>query len=96
VAINFLHVNNKNYFITICFSKIAATISISRKLVRMGRKSRLFMYYVKLISTELWIVEEGAALNGGLESRMVEGRISKGIRKKCKHDFSSFMINFRR
>jgi hypothetical protein len=27
----------------------------------------LFVYYVELIGTKLWMVEEGAALNGGLE-----------------------------
>jgi len=33
----------------------------------MGRKFCLFVYYVKLISTKLGMVEEGATLNGGLE-----------------------------
>jgi len=81
VAINFLHVNYENYFITVYFSKIAATIIVSRKLVKMGRKSSLFMYYVELIDAELWMVEEVAALNGGLESMIMEGKIRRGIRK---------------
>ncbi len=38
----------------------------------MGRKSYLFVYYVKLINIELWMVEKGMTLNGGLESRTVE------------------------
>ncbi len=67
MVVNFLHVNNGNYSIIICFSNIAATIIISRKLVRMGRKVCLFVYYVELISTKLGMVEEGVALNGGLE-----------------------------
>ncbi len=45
----------------------------------MGRKSCLFVYYVELISTKLWMVEEGAALNGSLKSRMVESKIRRGI-----------------
>jgi hypothetical protein len=81
VAVNFLHVNYENYFITVYFSKIAATIIVSRKLVKMGRKSSLFMYYVELIDAELWMVEEVAALNGGLESMIMEGKIRRGIRK---------------
>jgi len=79
MTINFLHVNNKNYFLVICFCKIVATITVSRKLVRMGRKSCLFVYYVELINIGLWMVEGGATLNGGLESRIVEGRIRRGI-----------------
>jgi len=96
VALNFLHVNGKNYFVTICFFKIAATITISRKLVRMGRKSCLFVYYVELIGTKLWMVEEGVTLNGGLKSTTVEGRIRRRIQKQCTHVFSFFMISFRR
>jgi len=30
------------------------------------------------------MVEEGVALNEGLKSRMVEGRIRRGIQKQCK------------
>ncbi len=81
VIVNFLHVNDENYFVTVCFSKIAVAIIISRKLVRMGRKFCLFVYYVELISTELWMPEEGATLNGGLEIWTVEGRVRRGIRK---------------
>jgi hypothetical protein len=39
----------------------------------------LFVYYVELIGTKLWMVEEGAALNGSLESKMVEGKIRRRI-----------------
>jgi hypothetical protein len=67
VAVNFLHVNGGNYSVVICFSKIAATITASRKIVRMGRKFCLFVYIVKLIDTELWMAKEGAELNGSLE-----------------------------
>jgi hypothetical protein len=35
--------------------------------------------HVELIDTKLWMVEEAKALNEGLESRMVEGRIRRGI-----------------
>ncbi len=69
VVVNFLHVNGGNYSVTICFSNIATTIIVSRKLVRMGRKFCLFMYYVELIGTKLWMAKEGVTLNGGFTTR---------------------------
>jgi hypothetical protein len=45
------------------------------------------MYYVELIGTELWMAEEATTLNGGLESRMVEGTIKRRIHKQCKQVF---------
>jgi len=87
VVINFLHVNGGNYSIIVCFSKIVTTIIISIKLVRMGRKIYLFVYYVELIGIELWMGEEGAALNGGLEIWTVENRIRRGIWKQRGHVF---------
>jgi hypothetical protein len=78
-VINFLHVNSKNHFVIVCFSKIVAAITISRKHMRMGKKSCLFVYYVKLIGTKLWMVEKGATLNGGLKTRTVQGRIRRKI-----------------
>ncbi len=45
----------------------------------MGRKSCLFVYYVEFIDTKLWMVEEVAALNGGLKNRIVESKIRRGI-----------------
>ncbi len=71
--VNFLHINDINYFL------LVATITISRKLVSMGKKSCLFVYYVELIDIELWMVEEVATLNDGLESRMVERKIRRRI-----------------
>ncbi len=49
--------------------------------MNMGRKSCLFVYYVELVDTKLWMVEEVATLNGGLENRTVEGMIKRGIWK---------------
>jgi hypothetical protein len=66
MVVNFLHVNDRNYFVIVYFSRIATTITASRKLVRMGRRICLFVYYVKLISIKLWMVEEGVALKKGL------------------------------
>jgi len=60
-----------------------AAITVSRKLVNMGKKFCLFMYYVELIN-KLWMIEEVVALNGGVESKMVEGRIRRGSRKQCR------------
>ncbi len=42
------------------------------------------MYYVELINTKLWMVKEATALNGGLESKTVEGMIKREIWKQCK------------
>ncbi len=67
VIVNFLCVNNEKYFIFVCFSTITTTMTFSRKLVRMGRKICLFVYYTKLIDKKLWMVVEGATLKGGLE-----------------------------
>jgi len=53
----------------------------------MGRKIYLFVYYVELIGIELWMGEEGAALNGGLEIWTVENRIRRGIWKQRGHVF---------
>jgi hypothetical protein len=58
---------------------LAAAIIVSRKLVSMGRKSCLFVYYVELIGTKLWMAKEATALNGGLESKTMEGMIRKRI-----------------
>jgi hypothetical protein len=60
---------------------LVAVIAVSKKLANMGRKSCLFVYYVKLIGTELWMTEEVTTLNGGLESRMVEDMIRRRIWK---------------
>jgi hypothetical protein len=46
----------------LCFSKIVVAIIVSRKLVRIGRKFCLFVYYVELINIKLWMVEEGAII----------------------------------
>jgi hypothetical protein len=79
VDVNFLHVNGENYSVTVCFFKIVVTIIVSRKLVRMGRKFCLFVYYVELISTKLWMDEKGVTLNGGLEIWTMEDMIKRGI-----------------
>jgi len=42
------------------------------------------VYYVKHISKELWMAKEATTLNGGLESRTVEGMMIKRIQKQCK------------
>jgi len=62
VIVNFLHVNSKNYFVIVCFSKIVATIIASRKLARMGRTFCLFVYYVKLIGIKLRMAKEGVTI----------------------------------
>jgi hypothetical protein len=58
---------------------LAIAINVSKKLVSMGRKFYYFVYYVELINIKLWMAEEVVALNGGLESKTVEGMIRKGL-----------------
>ncbi len=77
MAINFLRANDENYFVTI-------SITISRKFVRMGRKTCLFVCYEEQIGTELWMVEGAVALNGGLHSRTVEGNRRRTIGEQCR------------
>ncbi len=47
----------------------------------MGKKLCLFMYYVEQIDNKQWMAKEATTLNGGMESRMVEGKIKKKIRE---------------
>ncbi len=61
----------------------------------MGRKYCLLMYYVELIDTKLWMAKEVVALNGGLESKMVEGKIIQGILKQCMQVFLLSSLVFR-
>jgi hypothetical protein len=76
MAANFLHANNRNYF-------VVATIIVSRKFISMDRKSCLLMCYEEQIDIELWMVEGAATLNGSLHSRTVEGKIRR-IWEPCK------------
>jgi hypothetical protein len=52
---------------------------ISRRLVNMGRKLCLFVYYVELIDNKQWMVEEATILNEVMENRTVEGSIRRRI-----------------
>ncbi len=50
--------------------------------MNMGRKSCLFLCYEEQIGTELWMAEEVVALNGGLHSRTLEGKIKRRIQEQ--------------
>jgi hypothetical protein len=62
---------------------LVATMTVSRRLVSMGRKLCLFVYYVELTNNKQWMVEEATTLNGAMESRMVEGSIRRKIQEQC-------------
>jgi hypothetical protein len=66
---------------------LVIAIIVSKKLVSMGRKSCLFVYYAELINIELWMAEEATTLNDSLERRMVEGMIRRRIRNVGKFFF---------
>lgn len=95
-VVNFLCVNNKKYFVIVCFSKIATIIIASRNLVEVGKKICLFVYYVKFIGAKLWMARKGATLKGGLEHWMVEGRIKKGAFKAMQASFFFYIINLKK
>jgi hypothetical protein len=59
-------------------------MSVLRRLVNMGRKLCLFVYYVEQIDNKQWMAKEVATLNGGMENKMLEGRIKRGFEKMVK------------
>jgi len=79
VAINFLRVNGKKYSIVVYFSRVVITITTSRKLVKMGRRICLLVYYAELVDAKLWMAMEGVALKGGLEPWIMEDMIKRGF-----------------
>ncbi len=50
----------------------------------MGRKFCLFVCHEEQVDTGLWMAREVVALNGGLHSRMLEGKIRRQIREQCR------------
>jgi hypothetical protein len=54
-------------------------MTVSRRLVSLGRKLCLFMHYVEQINNKQWMAKKTTTLNGGIGSRMVEGRIRRKI-----------------
>jgi hypothetical protein len=59
-------------------------MTVSRKLVSLGRKLCLFVYYVEQINNKHWMAKEIVALNGGMGSRTMEGKIRWKIREYWK------------
>jgi hypothetical protein len=57
---------------------------ISRRLVNMGRKFCLFMYYVEQIDNKQWMAKEVMTLNGGMENKALEGKIRRGFEKMVR------------
>jgi hypothetical protein len=50
-------------------------MNVSRRLVSLGRKLCLFVHYVEQNNNKQWMVKKNVALNGGMWSRTMEGRI---------------------
>ncbi len=50
-------------------------MTVSKKLVSLGRKFCLFVYYVTQMNNKQWMVKKTMASNGNIWSRTVEGRI---------------------
>jgi hypothetical protein len=65
VTVNFLSNDNRKYYsIAVCSYNIAIAITTSRKHVGESRRFCLFVCIAELIGPELWMVEDGVALNG--------------------------------
>jgi hypothetical protein len=61
-----------------------AIMTISRRLVSLGRKLCFFVYYVEQINNKQWMAKKIVAFNGGMCSRTMEGRIRKKIREQWR------------
>jgi hypothetical protein len=48
---------------------------VSRRLVSLGTKFCLFVYYVKQINNKQWMAKKIIALNASMWNRTMEGRI---------------------
>jgi hypothetical protein len=72
--------------------QLAIAMTISRKLVSLGKKLCLFVYHVEHINNKQWMVKKIAALNGGMWSRMVEGKDKKEDSRTMEASLSSFLI----
>jgi hypothetical protein len=74
----------------IILSRVAMTIST--RLVSLGKKLCLFVYHVEQINNKQWMAKKIAALNGGMWSRMVEGKDKKENSRTMEASLSSFVI----
>jgi hypothetical protein len=54
-------------------------MTVSRRLVSLGRKLCLFVYYVEQVNNKQCMAREIAALNAGMGNRTVEGKIRRKI-----------------
>ncbi len=70
----------------------AVAMTISRKLVSLGKKLCLFVYHVEQINNKQWMAKKIAALNGNMWSRMVEGKDKKENLRTMEASLSSFLI----
>ncbi len=61
-----------------------ATMTSSKRLVSLGRKLCLFVYYVEQVDNKQWVAKDVPTFNGGVESRMVHDTIKKGIQGQWK------------
>jgi len=71
---------------------LAVAMTISRKLVSLGKKLCLFVYYVEQINNKQWMAKKIVALNGGMWSRMVEGKDKKENSRTMEASLYSFLI----
>jgi hypothetical protein len=63
---------------------------VSKRLVSLGKKFCLFVFDVEQINNKQWMVKEIVVLNGGMGSRMVEGKIRRRIREQWREVFLLF------
>jgi hypothetical protein len=56
----------------------------------LGKKFCLFVFDVEQINNKQWMAKEIVVLNGGMGSRMVEGKIRRRIREQWREVFLLF------
>jgi hypothetical protein len=64
-----------------------AAMTPSRRLVKLGRKLTLFVYYVEHMNSRQWMAKEVATFNGSVQSK----RVHDNIKRRNQGQFSMFV-----
>jgi hypothetical protein len=65
-----------------------------KRLVSLGRKLCLFVYYVEQINNKQWVAKEATTFNGGVENRTLHDNIRRIIQGQCKVGLLVLLILF--
>jgi hypothetical protein len=67
---------------------LVAIMTASRRLVNLGKKLCLFVYYVEHINNKQWVAKEATTFNGDGESRTVHDN----IRRRIQEQWASLLV----